>query len=290
MLKLSRSSLYQEYEKIAIRNEHDAELLRNVHEANPYYGARRLAIKLSWSEGKTRRLCRLTNISAKRLKKHKNNRGKSEIGTPPNLLKGYWQLKDESHPEKGYTFAKLADPELNIWIQDFTYIWFKGRFYYFAATNRIATRQVMGWSFGYYHTADLICDSLFDALEKYAGPNIVHNDRGSEYMSEKHYKLCNLADIKMSASDSGSPWQNGFMESFFSTFKNEMRDKFCTANNPAELYEIIAQWIYYYNHERIHTALKMTPDEYARKLSASDSRAFSLWPKRIDKVRGKVVA
>lgn len=284
---MSRSSLYQEYKKLATRNEHDAELLRSIHEANPHYGVRRLAIKLKWSEGKTRRLCHLANITAKRIKKPKNNRGKSEIDAPPNLLKDYWQLKDETQPEKGYTFAKLTDPKLNIWIQDFTYIWFKGRFYYFAATNSIATRQVMGWSFGYYHTADLICDSLFDALEKHIGPSILHNDRGSEYMSEKHYKLCGLANIKMSASDSGSPWQNGFMESFFSTFKNEMRDKFCMANNTAELYEMIAQWIYYYNHERIHTALKMTPDEYARKLSALDSRAFSLVLRGIDKVCGK---
>ena len=148
----------------------------------------------------------------------------------------------------------------------------------------------MGWSFGYYHTADLICNSLFDALEKHAGPNILHNDRGSEYMSEKHHRLCELANIKMSASAPGSPWQNGFMESFFSTFKNEMRDEFCTANNPAELYEMIAQWVYYYNHERIHTALKMSPDEYARRLSASDGGAFSLVLKRMDKVCGKIGA
>ena len=275
---------------MALRNERDAELLRVVHDANPYYGVRRLAIKLKWSEGKTRRLCRLTEISAKRTKKHRNNRGAPEIDAPPNLLKEYWQLKDEAHPEKGYTFIKLANPKLNIWIQDFTYIWFKGRFYYFAATNSIATRQVMGWNFGYYHTADLICDSLFDALEKHAGPKILHNDRGSEYMSEKHYKLCNLANIKMSASSPGSPWQNGFMESFFSTFKSEMRDKFCTANNPAELYEMIAQWVYYYNHERIHTALKMTPDEYAEEVLLDGDLASSRILFSLDKVRGKIGA
>ncbi len=109
-------------------------------------------------------------------------------------------------------------------------------------------------------------------------------------MSEKHYQLCKLAHIKMSASAPGSPWQNGFMESFFSTFKNEMRDKFCTANNEAELNEMIAQWVHYYNCERIHTALKMTPDEYAKKLSTPNNKAFPFALKRIDKVRGKIGA
>ena len=144
ILYLSRSSLYQEYEKLATRNEYDVELLRNVHEANPYYGVRRLAIKLKWSEGKTRRLCHLANITARKAKKARNNRDKSEITAPPNLLQDYWQLKDKAYPHKGYTFARLTNPELNIWIQDFSYILFKGRFYYFAATNSIATRQVMG--------------------------------------------------------------------------------------------------------------------------------------------------
>lgn len=249
-----------------------------------------MAIKLRWSEGKTRRICRLTSISAKRPRKRYNNRGRAEILAPPNLFREYWQPRDPSHPEKGYTFSGLTDPSLNIWVQDFTYIWFEGRFYYFAATNSLTTRQVMGWSFGYHHTADLVCDSLFDALEKHPGPRILHQDRGNEYLSEKHAKLCKLADIKMSASSPGSPWQNGFMESFFSTFKKEMRSEFSSANNPAELYEMIASWVHYYNHERIHTALKMSPDDYARKLSALGSRASSLVVRSLDKVCGKVEA
>ena len=179
---------------------------------------------------------------------------------------------------------------LNIWVQDFTYIWHDGKFYYFAVTNSLSTRQVMGWSFGCCHSADLICRSLFDALEKHSGPNILHNDRGTEYLSKKHSKICIMANIKMSASSPGSPWQNGFMESFFSTFKSEMRSEFCTAKNPAELYEMIAQWVHYYNHERIHTALKMPPDEYAKKLSAMGGRASSLVARSLDKVCGKIGA
>lgn len=148
----------------------------------------------------------------------------------------------------------------------------------------------MGWSFGYYHTADLVCSSLYDALERHPGPNILHNDRGSEYMSERHYRLCALAGVKMSASSPGSPWQNGFMESFFSTFKSEMRDKFHTANNPAELYEMIAEWVRYYNHERIHTALKMSPNDYAKKILKTKNRPSPLMAFGIDKARGKVRA
>ena len=213
-----------------------------------------------------------------------------EISAPPNLLKEHWQLKDSDHPEKGYTFTGLTNPTLNIWVQDFTYIWFQGRFFYFAVTESLTTRQVMGWSFGYCHTADLVCESLFDALEKYPGPSILHNDRGAEYLSGKHYEICRLAGIRMSASSPGSPWQNGFMESFFSTFKAEMKDRFSTAKNPAELYELIAGWVHYYNRERIHTALKMSPDEYAESLSNSNNGDPSPALVSLDRVCGKVRA
>ena len=57
--------------------------------------------------------------------------------------------------------------------------------------------------------------------QKYKAPNIIHSDRGAEYLSEKHLNLCKVYGVSASASGSGQPWQNGFMERFFNTFKEE---------------------------------------------------------------------
>jgi putative transposase len=62
----------------------------------------------------------------------------------------------------------------------------------------------------------------------------------------------------MSMSAKGSPWQNGYTESFYSHFKAEAGDlnRFETRG---ELVEFIYQQMYYYNHHRIHSVLKMPP-------------------------------
>lgn len=72
--------------------------------------------------------------------------------------------------------------------------------------------------------------------------------------------------VKISVSDKASPWQNGYQESFFGKFKDEAGDlnRFDTAG---ELIEAVYQQVHYYNHERIHTKLKMPPAVYAKLLT-----------------------
>ena len=136
--------------------------------------------------------------------------------------------------------------------------------------RRPLTREVLGWSLGLYHDADLVCASLEDALRTNTPPDIAHTDQGSEYLSEKNSRLCKSMGIKMSASDKGEPWQNGYMERFFNTFKEEMEHRIRVCKTLPEVYEKIANWIFYYNYERIHTALKMPPKTYAAKLRESN--------------------
>lgn len=279
VLQICRTQLYRSATQQAKRDAADIETLVQAHNAEPFYGVARLAILLSWSERKTRRIRNLAGVTARRRKKKASSRLKPEILASSNLLKPYRRLRNPVHPEKGYTYDDMTDSKLKIWVQDFTYIWWRGRFYYLAATMQLATRQILGWNFGCYHTADLVYASLENALSTAASPpDIVHNDRGSEYMSKMHAKLCLENKIKMSASDPGSPTQNGFMESFFSSFKKELGSQFSKAQDLTELYEQIALWIYYYNHQRIHTALRMPPADYARTLQHAQQHATYFAP------------
>ena len=58
-----------------------------------------------------------------------------------------------------------------------------------------------------------------------------------------------------------SPWENGYQESFFSTFKLELGDP-GRFNTLGELIEEIHLTINYYNRKRIHSKLKMAPYQY----------------------------
>ncbi len=61
-----------------------------------------------------------------------------------------------------------------------------------------------------------------------------------------------------------SPWQNGFQESFYGSFKEELGNV-KEFENLGELVEAIHQTINYYNKKRIHTALKTSPTKFYQK-------------------------
>lgn len=69
--------------------------------------------------------------------------------------------------------------------------------------------------------------------------------------------LANL-HVKSSQSKKGSPWENGFQESFYNQFKLEL-GKTTRFTDLGELVEAIHGQMRYYNGKRIHLALKMPP-------------------------------
>lgn len=92
-------------------------------------------------------------------------------------------------------------------------------------------------------------------------PQYFHSDQGSEYQSEEHLSLLEKMGVEISMSKKGSPWQNGYQESFYSQFKLELGG-LNHLRNDGEIAEAIYRQIYYYNHLRIHTAIKMPPRRF----------------------------
>ena len=117
------------------------------------------------------------------------------------------------------------------------------------------------------HDAILTTRVLLKALDKHSAPEIVHSDQGSEYNCQEHLNLLKENNILPSMSAKGSPWQNGKQESFYSGFKFELGhpEAYPTIG---ELIEAIAKQIHYYNHLRIHTALKCSPVVFAERSAA----------------------
>lgn len=224
-----------------------------------------MAIHLGWSQKKTRRIRTLsgTTIVRPSKKKRYGSSSQAEIAAAPNALKQYAVLKDETNPQAGQTYTGMT--ESGGWVQDFTYLWFQRSWHYLAVVLDLRTRQVVGWRLGLRHSSELTHEALLDALSKHPAPTILHSDQGSEYLSYRHQLLCERMEITLSCSSRASPWQNGFMERFFGSFKLEL-------GNPnqhkelAQLHEAIALTMHYYNTKRIHSALKMSPAAYAASL------------------------
>ena len=215
----------------------DIAALRQAHEQHPFYGTRRLALHLGWNRKRARRIRTLAGVVIPTpAKKRRDRTTKPGIDAPPNILQRYAAFHDATRPQDGMVDA-------HAWMQDFTYLWFERRWHYLAVVLDLKTRQAVGWTLGTRHTSELTLAALTDA----------------------HQLLCGRYEVQLSASNKASPWQNGFMERWFGNFKAEL-GPLGNYRDVAQLYEALALQVHYYNTERIHTALKMSPAAYAATL------------------------
>lgn len=115
----------------------------------------------------------------------------------------------------------------------------------------------------------MVINALLSAIHKHPVSEIIHSDQGSEYLSKDYIELNENLGIRLSMSAKGSPWENGYQESFYSQFKVDLGDP-NRFDSLGELVYEIYQTIHKYNNERIHTALKMPPIVYANQFLISE--------------------
>jgi len=252
-LGVSRSSLY--YKRT--REETDLELKRQIEAVmvdHKAYGHKRIAMDLKMGHNRIRRIMKKYGLKpyrrrAKKWMKRKDM-GKPDTGIP-NLVKPLLEKN------------LLVCPN-QVWCTDFTYIRFQGKFIYLATIIDLFTREIVGVNISRFHNRFLVVGALEDAVIHYKIPNIVHSDQGSEYDSVDFIMFVKIVGAKISMSEKASPWQNGHQESFFGHFKLEAGD-LNRFESLGELIEYIYQQVYYYNHKRIHSVLKMIPAEKRKR-------------------------
>lgn len=248
-LGISRSSLYYE-SKMDARDGAAREAIAEVLASNPFYGHKRIAIELEMNRKKVLRIMKKYGLKPKSRK----NRGFAKPG-------------DIGLPEAEYRneIAGICPPVPNmVWCGDFTYIRFKDSFVYLATVMDAYTREIVGFSLSRHHNRFLIKSALLDAIKKRGAlPRYFHSDQGSEYQSYEHAAFLEKLGVTVSMSAKASPWQNPFQESFYSRFKLELGNV-SRLESEGQLAEAIYRQMYYYNNERIHSALKMSPVQFHR--------------------------
>lgn len=157
-----------------------------------------------------------------------------------------------------------------VWCSDLSRFVYRGTIWYLATIEDLATRQIIAHRMGKRHDSHLVLTTLQQALATGSKPRIFHSDQGNEFMAERCVSLLEQQGIQISVSDVASPWQNGFKESFFGRFKSEFGDP-DRFDEVGQFLEVIHHHIHYYNHARIHTALKMPPAVFAAR-HFTDSR------------------
>ena len=94
-------------------------------------------------------------------------------------------------------------------------------------------------------------------------PRFIRSDNGPEFVAKLVRKWLNQADVGPLFIAKGSPWENGYVESFNARLRDELlnRELFLSVT---EAQWVIDRWRNNFNHHRPHSALNyQTPAAFA---------------------------
>jgi len=249
-LGVSRQSLYYK-PKQEPKDETLKEAILRVLSIHKSYGYRRVALDLGINKKRAQRVMHKYKIHPYKRKARWKKRLDLQRKPMPylNLIKGWFPIRSSL-----------------IYVADFTYLPYQGKFIYLATFMDLYTREIVGWDISNRHDKDLVLNALLNSLYNngFRLPGIIHSDQGVEYCSKDYLKFLNYLGIHISMSKKSSPWENGYQESFYSNFKTDLGLEFDRFNSLGEFIEGIHQTINYYNNQRIHTSLKMAPSMFAK--------------------------
>ena len=152
------------------------------------------------------------------------------------------------------------------WVTDITYIPTAKGMVYMCTVLDLCGKMVLAYRIGGDMTSSLVTDTIREACkkEKVADGLILHSDQGSQYTSQAYFDLSQEYHILPSMSSPGCPYDNAAMENFFGTLKTEClyRRKFSCR---AEVEQAVAEYVQFYNYERIDLKYGLTPFEIRSK-------------------------
>lgn len=102
-------------------------------------------------------------------------------------------------------------------------------------------------------------------VAEHGAPQFIRSDNGSEFIEKELRKWIDDAGIKTIYIDPGSPWQNGYIESFNARVRDEClnREVLYTLT---EARVVLEDWRWKYNHLRPHRSLGyLTPLRFAQQ-------------------------
>jgi putative transposase len=95
-------------------------------------------------------------------------------------------------------------------------------------------------------------------------PDFIRSDNGPEFIADKVKKFLRASGVETLYIEPGSPWENGYIESFNSRLRDELLNGEIFLHID-ELKYVVERWRMDYNHYRPHSSLSyMTPSEFAK--------------------------
>ena len=236
ILRLSRATFWYQARPPTPTQQRLAKRLRALSEKHPRYGYRRIAALLrqeGWSVGKRhiQRLRRADGLRVPPTKRKVVRRGVS-TGLPTKA----------SHRGHVWTWDFISDATVRGGtLKMLTILDEHTRECHVLRPERaLRAADVLAW--------------LERTIGEHGAPAFLRSDNGPEFIAKEVQRWLAANQIKTIYIDPGSPWQNGFVESFHGRFRDEClnQEQLWTLT---EARVVIADFRHHYNHSRPHGKL-----------------------------------
>lgn len=120
------------------------------------------------------------------------------------------------------------------------------------------TRQCVALEVDRSMTSRGVADVLIGLFVGRGVPTHIRSDNGPEFIARMIRRLADLTGVESLYIAPGSPWENGYAESFHSRLRDELLNAEVFADVRAAK-ALAATWRHEYNHHRPHSSLGYTP-------------------------------
>ena len=120
------------------------------------------------------------------------------------------------------------------------------------------TRECLGSIPRYTWRNTDVIETLSNIMIMHGTPEYLRSDNGSEFVAKKLRAWLSSIGVITTYIEPGSPWENGYCESF----NSRMRDEFLNGEIFGSFYEtevLTKRWVKYYNEIRPHSSLGGKP-------------------------------
>lgn len=106
--------------------------------------------------------------------------------------------------------------------------------------------------------ANEVIEQLATAMVMHGVPEHIRSDNGPEFVANRLREWLNNIGVKTAYIEPGSPWENGYCESFNGTLRdNLLNGEIFYGVKEAQI--LVDQWVKHYNTERPHSAIGYKP-------------------------------
>lgn len=148
------------------------------------------------------------------------------------------------------------------WLTDVTYIPTETGTLYLSVIKDLFDGFIVAYQTSSQNSVALVTSTLERALQDHPSRAelFLHSDQGGPYCSHEYNRMAAQAQLCLSMSRRGDCLDNAPMESFFAQLKEEVI-RHIKLHTLEQAQEVIAEYIHFYNFERIQLKTKLTPFE-----------------------------